>query len=87
MNVACITGLEQGASSRAECLGRCKNVEVSGVGVSQRRKKIATTLGTCQLTPKKSFGKRGRICEEAGVERTCRKYLHQARCVPGNGKK
>lgn len=30
MNLVCTTGLEQGASLKAECPGRCQDVEFSG---------------------------------------------------------
>lgn len=70
MNLVCTTGLEQGASLKAECPGRCQDVEFSGFArssVIEKEKKIAmTTLGTWGLTSKKSFGKRGRICGEVG---------------------
>lgn len=30
MNLVCTTGLEQGASLKAECPGRCQDIEFSG---------------------------------------------------------
>lgn len=51
-------------------MGGGRNVafsEVAGSSVTEKGKKIAmTTLGTWGLTSKKSFGRRGPSCGEAG---------------------